>query len=173
MANADIYSERPKGWDGRAVPEFSSIWTERSRVAATLIEPGWSVLDLGCGEGLIRKFLPAGCRWRGYDLNPPTSDVQKIDLDAGEFPEGRFDVVMLMGVLGWLKKPESVMMRARKATSRILTNDSQRIWSCRRPLNFPTQTGLEKLLVQTDWDCDTKLQWKRDRKRTFYVCRLT
>lgn len=173
MLQGNAYSVRPKGWAGAPEAEFTELWTERSRVAAAMIASGSRVLDLGCGRGLIRQFLPEGCTWEGYDLRPTEPSIRPINLDAGEFPEGQYDVVLLMGVLGWLKDADGVLLRARGTAPRILTNDSQRVWSWRRPLNFPSETGLEKLLARTDLRCTNKVLWKRDAKREYYVCAVS
>ena len=167
-----IYRLRPQGWAGEVVSQFRELWTERAEIAATLISPGSSVLDLGCGEGPLRQFLPSGCTWKGYDLRPLGRDIERIDLDAGEFPAGRYDCVVLLGVLAWLKDPAAVLVRARAATNCVIITDNTRIWSLRRPFSFRTASRLDRLLTRTGWHCDARLLWKKAQTKEYYVCRL-
>jgi hypothetical protein len=143
-----------------------------SRARRDAVSPGSSVLDLGCGEGLLRQFLPIGCTWKGYDLRPLGRDIEQIDLDAGEFPVGRYDCIVLLGVLAWLKEPAAALVRARGATNCVIISDNARIWSIRRPLQLKTGSRLDHLLTRTGWACEAKLLWKKAPKREYYVCRL-
>ena len=47
----------------------------RLRRIAEQVEPGSTVLDLGCGAGYLAEFLPAGCTYAGIDrVMPPRID---------------------------------------------------------------------------------------------------
>ena len=70
----------------------------RLRQVAAQIRGGTAVLDLGCGEGYLRQFLPADCRYYGVDRVAPSScerfsDFLVLDLAA----EGSWERVR-----GWL-----------------------------------------------------------------------
>ena len=56
------------------------------------LRPGMSVLDYGCGRQILRRHLPAGVQYTGYDLTPEFSD---IDNPVGR----RFDVVFAIQML--------------------------------------------------------------------------
>jgi hypothetical protein len=92
----------------------------RAAVAARLIEPYSSVLDVGCGLMLIRDHLPEGCEYAGFDRYPALPEVQPIDLDAKEFPPGHFDYVLLLGVLSWIKEREFTLRAARTASPLLI-----------------------------------------------------
>ncbi len=92
-------------WRGQAWPQFYEKWRERAKVTASFIKPNSRVLDLGCGSGLLRDYLPEGCTWHGYDIEPLSPDIRYIDLDAGEFPQGEYDYISLF-VLAWLRDPK-------------------------------------------------------------------
>ena len=54
--------------------------------------PGMSALDYGCGKQMLRRHLPPGVQYTGYDLTPEFSD---IDDPTGQ----RFDVVFAIQML--------------------------------------------------------------------------
>lgn len=77
-------------------------WPTRLAVVATLIPPGSSVIDLGCGAQGLRAHLPAGCTYTGVDL-------PEFDMDRGRWPEGRWDIAVMAGVLEYAKYPAAVL----------------------------------------------------------------
>lgn len=71
-----------------------------------------SVLDVGCGEGIIREYLPEGCEYTGIDITPGTSvdygDVYKLGLFKA------FDTVLLLEVLEHLENPVLALKELRR-----------------------------------------------------------
>jgi SAM-dependent methyltransferase len=68
----------------------------RLRKIAQQIEPGATILDLGCGAGYLGSFLPAGCTYVGIDrVQPPRmdrfSDFLQLDLNAPGAVEAAHD----------------------------------------------------------------------------------
>lgn len=72
--------------------------------------PGGSVLDIGCGDGVVGRWLPGGTTYRGLDLvdaciydqthdNPAIRYVDPATLDEVVRAEGQFDTVLLLDVL--------------------------------------------------------------------------
>ena len=51
-------------------------WILRRGVAMVRLEPGMSVLDYGCGKRSLRRYLPEGVRYTGYDVVPHLSEVE-------------------------------------------------------------------------------------------------
>ncbi|MCW5752824.1 MAG: hypothetical protein KIT81_16945 [Alphaproteobacteria bacterium] len=95
-------------------------WDERAAMAARHVLPGQPVLDLGCGAMALERFLPPGTPYRPADIVARRADCLVIDLNRGEFPEGRFGSVTLLGVLEYLYEPEAVLRRARLAAGRLV-----------------------------------------------------
>jgi hypothetical protein len=77
-------------------------WPTRSALVATLIPPGSSVLDLGAGAGGLEGHLPAGCTYTGIDL-------PDFDMNKGKWPEGRWDVAVMAGVLEYSRYPAAAL----------------------------------------------------------------
>jgi SAM-dependent methyltransferase len=161
-------------WRGEARSELESYWSVRAKVAASLIAPNGRVLDLGCGACLLRRTLPEGCEWLGYDLRPQSPDVVALDLDAGEFPDGNYDYIVLLGVLTWLKRPVEVLKRARRSAPYLIASDrrSRRFWR-----TADTSEELEPMLPGTGWALDKREVWQRGKRDNgkptdYVVCRL-
>lgn len=86
------------------------------------LKPGGAVLDVGCGEGLLREDLGAACaRYVGVDVSPeavrraqPRADARTrfVAATAETFePEGRFDVVVFNECLYCFDDPLEVLRR--------------------------------------------------------------
>ena len=86
-----------------------------------LVPEGASVLDLGCGEGLLLERLGRlkNTRGQGVELDAGAVEacvargvpVMQADLDAGlqGFPDGLFDIVVLEETLQTLRNPQIVL----------------------------------------------------------------
>lgn len=56
------------------------------------LSPGMSVLDYGCGGQELKKLLPQGVRYTGYDLVPEFSDI-------ADPTDGTYDVVFAIQMM--------------------------------------------------------------------------
>lgn len=82
-------------------------------------EAGQKVLDIGCGTGTIRDFLPENIAYTGFDMNPDyIAYAQQVYDGRGEFVLGtveagpvafehRFDLVFAYGLLHHLDNEAS------------------------------------------------------------------
>jgi methionine biosynthesis protein MetW len=89
---------------------------------AAWVPPGASVLDLGCGEGLLLKYLKQSREVRGYgiEISDPNVlacvkngvNVIQSDLEAGlaGFDAGSFDYVILSQTLQAMRHTEEIIM---------------------------------------------------------------
>jgi len=107
------------GW-GRVLGEFAT-WC--------LAQAGWTVLDVGCGPGLLPAlFQRQGCRAFGIDLdlsmldsNRLHPDLAQADASFAPFPSGTLHLVTASNLLFLLPDP----LPALKEISRILRVDGQ------------------------------------------------
>jgi len=80
------------------------LW--RIRKAAAFIEPGVAVLDIGCADGALFRFLPHNGDSAGVDpdLEEPVNSIPNVQFYAGFFPDvlppaRKFDVITMLAVL--------------------------------------------------------------------------
>jgi methionine biosynthesis protein MetW len=86
------------------------------------IKPSASVLDLGCGEGLLLQYLKTSRNVRGYGIEISDANVLacvkngvsviQSDLDAGlaGFDAGSFDYVILSQTLQAMRHTEEIIL---------------------------------------------------------------
>lgn len=98
--------------DGRADLDAIAAW----------VAPGASVLDLGCGEGLLLKYLQQSREVRGYGIEISDANVLacvkngvnviQSDLEAGlaGFDAGSFDYVILSQTLQAMHHTEEIIV---------------------------------------------------------------
>ena len=89
---------------------------ERAQFAAQFIPAGARVLELNCGRGTLRRYLPNGCSYQGCDLIVRDEDTVVCDLNAGEFPTeaaAQADIVVMLGVLETIADVDSFFTHLR------------------------------------------------------------
>jgi SAM-dependent methyltransferase len=82
----------------------------RFRAAARLarVPAGAAVLDIGCRDGGLRRYLPPGIRYQGMDITPEFAapDIVIRDVSDGiPFPDASFDHVFCIEVLEHVPNP--------------------------------------------------------------------
>jgi methionine biosynthesis protein MetW len=106
-----VNAPAPRLISGR--PDFDAI--------AACVAPGATVLDLGCGDGLLLKFLETSKRVRGYGIEIDDENVLacvkngvnviQSDLERGlqGFDAGSFDYVVLSQTLQAMRHTERIV----------------------------------------------------------------
>jgi methionine biosynthesis protein MetW len=101
---------------------------------AALVEPGSSVLDLGCGTGelLLRLIRERGCQGRGVDIEEEMIQqcirrgisVFQGDLDEGlkDYPTASYDYVILNETLQMIREPNLLLREMARVGRRIIVN---------------------------------------------------
>jgi hypothetical protein len=88
-------------------------WPSRAQLACRYIRPGSSVIDLGAGAEGLRRFLPRGC-----DYTP--ADLPDFDMNAGLWPDGRWDVAVMLGVIERSTDPADTLRHVRAIAPRAI-----------------------------------------------------
>ena len=122
MDNEKIYKELSGEESASARVGVPNLQVHRRRLEAAArlagAMPRHRVLDIGCGNGELRKYLPSGCYYVGYDPvdhlvqeaslneNPTNTELHVGDaytaLERGE----RADIVFMLGVVATLEQDE-------------------------------------------------------------------
>ncbi len=89
-----------------------------------------SLLDVGCGEGMVLKLLSKEKgidKIVGIDMNQnalklakrnvPTANFRKMSASKIKFPDGNFDLVIMLEVLEHLKNPEEALREAQRVSN--------------------------------------------------------
>jgi hypothetical protein len=102
-------------------------WAERSKLAASLVQSGTSVLEIVVGTGVFRDAVSARTAYVGADLEPLDPTTIPLDIDRDELPARRFDYVVLLGVITYLHRPRDAVRKICGVADRIVVS-----YCCRR-----------------------------------------
>ncbi|SNY94282.1 Methyltransferase domain-containing protein [Cohaesibacter sp. ES.047] len=95
-------------------------WLPRAKRACMFVRPGERVLDLGCGYQLSRPFLEPACSYTPCDISQRTPDTIVCDLNNGEFPEGQFDAVLVLGVWEYTPNIDFILDKLRQQAKKVI-----------------------------------------------------
>jgi SAM-dependent methyltransferase len=91
---------------------------ERWAMIVELIGPDTaSVLDVGCRDRELRRWLPSSTRYVGLDIHEPADVVASVE-DPLPFPDDAFECVVLADVLEHLEDPHGALDEALRVARR-------------------------------------------------------
>jgi hypothetical protein len=124
-----------------------------------------TVGDYGCGRQELRGLLPVGWVYRPYDRIERSKGTQVCDFDAALPPESH-DVIFCLGVLEYLRKPESLLRHALEHARWVVFSHFSGWNPCRAfregwKGRIP-RSRLDKLLNEGGVRVRAQLPWRRD-----------
>lgn len=140
--------------------QLEAAWNERARQTATYIPVGAHVLDLGCGAMALRTMLPQGCRYTPADLVARSEDTILVDFNQEQFPDGKFDVAVLLNVLEFIHEPAKLLAKCRQAAGTLVLSyqvDGGGDKRARRESGYfsdLSESQLQAMLKQAGWRVD-------------------
>lgn len=139
---------------------------------ADLVEPGWRVLDIGCGDGALLEYLRdrKQVRGRGIELTEAGVlacvrrglSVRQGNVQEGlaDYPDRSFDAVILSQTLPFLDDPAMVLNEMlRVGRTAIVSFSNWGHWRCRLELLF---TGRVPVAI------DLPQQWYESPRRQLF-----
>jgi hypothetical protein len=88
-------------WGG--TESLNPSWDTRTKMIASLIPEGSSVLEFGAGRMALKKYLPASCRYTPSDITDRGVGTIVCDLNAQTLPAFAYnDIVVFGGVLEYV-----------------------------------------------------------------------
>ena len=82
------------------------------------ITGGENILDLGCGDMKLKKYLPSNCKYIGIDYNGKGNI--KHNLEKGlplEIKDGKFDVIFMLEFIEHIENFKSLLLECREILS--------------------------------------------------------
>lgn len=111
-------SKTPEQLSDERWMDIGNRWYERLELVGSLIPSGASVLDLGAGAQGLRELVSGP--YTPADLFLRTRDTVPFNMEADVYPSGRWDVVVMSGVLEYASKPEKVMQEVRSLAPLVI-----------------------------------------------------
>lgn len=153
-------------WDGRAVQ------------AGKQVASGSRVLDVGAGAMTLERHLPEGCSYFPADVVARRPGCQVVDLNAAQFPQGRYDYVTFLGVLEYVHDVITVLQRAATAAPNMIVTyctltDGDPVR--RRGMGWVndfTDEQFQRHLASANWQIRDRIEVKRGNGnlQLMYVC---
>lgn len=120
-ANAESWRRRYFNTDFDSLC-YQNRMAEALRMLAAFGQPSMSVLDAGCGAGMVAKLLHSeGHRVFACDLAPQMAKqarggvggrVAVSGVEQLPFASGAFDAIVMLGVIGYSRAPDKVLQEA-------------------------------------------------------------
>ena len=87
----------------------NKAWEARAKFMASMIPlDATSVMDIGCGDQKLRKYLRPDIKYYGLDYMDRENDTIVCDLNKDEFPHISVDLYYLAGVLCYINDPQKI-----------------------------------------------------------------
>ncbi len=95
-------------------------WAARGGLAAGFVADGETVLEIGAGIGSFRDLIVSRCPYTGTDLQPVDPAFLRLDLEKDPMPVGRWDVVVMLGVLEYIHDPAAALAKISATTPKLV-----------------------------------------------------
>lgn len=131
-----IYDTDPETWNG--------IQNKTAGLLQRYVEPGSSVIDIGCGYGAIFELIPPNVSYVGIDVSPDLVEIAQL-----RYPDGRFLVADVTSKTQFTSSQFDYAI-CRSIKSMILLYVGQYVWK----LMLTEIMRIAKKVLIIDYDTD-------------------
>ena len=108
--------------DNNALARQRAGWQRRARSLAQLIPCDVkSVMDIGCGECLLKEILSQNIKYYGVDYQKRTDDTIVCDINKNRLPQIDVDLYYIAGVIDYVEDVPQFIKQLNKAKYVILS----------------------------------------------------
>ena len=108
--------------DNYALERQRAGWKRRARNLAQLIPSDVkSIMDIGCGESLVKEFLSQDIKYYGVDYQKRTDDTIVCDINKNRLPHINVDLYYMAGVIDYVENIPKFITQLNKAKYVILS----------------------------------------------------
>ncbi len=149
---------------------------ERATMAAKHVVTGEKLLDLGAGLMRLGRALPKDCVYIPADLIPFTRQTIVLDLNRGDFPKGKVDVIAALELLEYVHDVPRLLERCAETGGRLLCTyhgrDDESVRERRRRgwVNDYGEAEFRDHLAAAGWAVEST---EEGAGTTLFVCRRT
>jgi hypothetical protein len=103
------------------------LWEERAKVVAMLISKDASVLDLGAGTQILRRYV--GPDYRPCDALKTSEDTLVCDFNLDQYPDTdrKYDYVVVNGVIEYIAAPFLFLSKAMTYGEKLVLTYAQKL----------------------------------------------
>jgi hypothetical protein len=106
----------------RTIEQTPREWETRARVAAAWLTGARTIVDLGCGTMVLERYLAPGQAYVPVDLAARDARTLVVDFDRDPLPPIDADACALLGLLGYLRAPDSLLQAVSAAFPRAVAS---------------------------------------------------
>lgn len=117
---AEVYGD--KEWkdfekeDVTALSRQREGWKKRAEFMASMIPDDiTSIMDIGCGEGLIKEYLPKNVKYYGVDYCMRDEKTLICDINNESLPDKRVDLYYMAGVIDYVIDVKKFIIQLKQA----------------------------------------------------------
>src|SRR5713101_2126936 len=103
-------------------PDITDTWSSRAKIAAEWLADAKSVVDLGCGNMELEKFVCPDQLYIPIDLLPRDERTIGLDLNKDDLPQVSADGCAVLGVLEYMLDLSAFLTKLRARFPRVVTS---------------------------------------------------
>lgn len=151
---------------------FDRTWYKRIKIMAKHIPENKSIMDLGCGNLELKKYIHKNNSYYPVDFIKRTKEVLQYNFNRREFPDLKVDICFVSGVLEYLHYPTWFINKITRCCNECIISYSTKekfpdenfrvknLW-----INNLSEDDLIKIFASCNW----VMKYKNDLSYTYFI----